>query len=121
MRVRFNRRIEVLDPNGSVRTTIDVENRTGALGPLWSLTEVTDVARVELDENAFRILLSDRSMIRSPNMLDVRRPDLAQVEYWPVASLFDDSVPAPEAVTRYPAVLATRRSGRASPWQRLKQ
>ena len=67
MRVRFNRRVEVLDPNGSVQTTIDVANRAGALGPLWKLTEVTDVTRVEMDENAFRIRLSDGSVIRSQN------------------------------------------------------
>jgi hypothetical protein len=108
MRVRFSNRIEVLGPDGAVQTTIDVKARTGALLPLWKLTEVTDVASVEMDESAFRIWLSDGSMIRAPNVLDVRQPDLAQVEYWPVASLFDDSVPAPEAVTRYPAVLAAR-------------
>lgn len=108
MRVRFNNRIEVLGPDGVVRTTIDVKARTGALLPLWKLTEVTDVARVEMDESAFRIVLSDGSIIRAPNVLDVRQPDLAQVEYWPAASLFDDSVPTPEAVTRYPAVLAAQ-------------
>ena len=106
MRVRFNRRIEVLDPNGSVQTTIDIANRTGALAPLWKLTEGTDVARVEVDENAFRIRLSEGSVIRSPNVLDVRQPDLAQVEFWtPVPGHYDDP-PASDAINRYPAILA---------------
>jgi hypothetical protein len=108
IRVRFNRRIEVLDPNGSVQTTIDVAKRTGALAPLWKLTEVADVAKVEMDENAFRILLSDGSVIRSQNIMDIRQPDLAQVEFWtPVPGHYDDP-PAPEATRRYPAILVAQ-------------
>jgi hypothetical protein len=106
MRVRFNRRIEVLAPDGAVQTTIDIANRAGALGPLWKLTEVTDVARVEMDETAFRILLSDGSVIRSPNVLDVRQPDLAQVEFWTPATAYDDAEPLPETIQNYPAILA---------------
>jgi hypothetical protein len=108
MRVRFNRRIEVLDPNGSVQTTIDIEKKCGALAPLWKLTEVTDVARVEMDENAFRIRLSDGSVIRSQNIMDVRQPDLAQVEFWTSATAYDDAEPAPGQVKRYPAILAAQ-------------
>ncbi|MGO9673134.1 MAG: hypothetical protein ACLPSF_03020 [Methylocella sp.] len=108
MRVRFNQRIEVLDPNGSVQARIDIANRTGALAPLWKLTEVTDVARVEMDENAFRIRLSDGSVIRSPNVRDVRQPDLAQVEFWTPATAYDDAEPAPEAIKRYPAIPAAQ-------------
>ena len=108
MRVRFNRRVEVLDPKGAVQTTIDVANRAGALGPLWKLTEVTDVARVEMDENAFRIRLSDGSVIRSQNIMDVRQPDLAQVEFWTPAPGHYDDPPAPEAIRRYPAILAVQ-------------
>jgi hypothetical protein len=108
MRVRFNRRVEVLDPNGSVQTTIDIANRTGALAPLWKLTEVTDVAKVEMDETAFRIRLSDGSVIRSQNILDVRQPDVAQVEFWTPATAYDDAEPAPDAIKRYPAILAAQ-------------
>ena len=106
MRVRFNRRVEVLGPDGAVQTTIDVAKRTGAVAPLWKLTEVTDVARVEMDENAFRIRLSDGSVIRSPNVLDVRQPDLAQVEFWTPAAAYDDAEPLPETIQHYPAILA---------------
>ena len=106
MRVRFNRRVEVLGPDGAVQTTIDVANRAGALGPLWKLTEVTDVTTVEMDENAFRIRLSDGSVIRSQNIMDVRQPDLAQVEFWTPATAYDDAEPLPETIQHYPAILA---------------
>jgi hypothetical protein len=104
--VRFNKRIEVLDPSGSVQTVIDVENKTGPLGPLWKLTEVTDVAKLEMDQNSFRILLTDGSVVRSRNVIDVRKPDLAQVEFWtPDPDHYEDE-PAPDQIKRYPAILA---------------
>jgi hypothetical protein len=78
----FNKRIEVIDQSVSVQTVIDIENRTGPLGPLWKLTEVTDVAKLEMDEDSFRILLTDGTVVRSQNVIDVRKPDLAQVEFW---------------------------------------
>ncbi len=106
MRVRFNRRVEVLDPSGAVQTTIDTATRTGALLPLWKLTEVTDVERVEMDETAFRILLSDGSVIRSQNILDVQQPDLAQVEFWTPALYREDDPPTPDQIKRYPESLA---------------
>lgn len=104
-KVRFNKRLEVIAPNGSIQTTIDIEKRTGPLAPLWKLTEVTDVAKLEMDENSFRILLTDGSVVRSQNVIDVRNPDLAQVEFWtPIPGHYDDE-PAPEAIKRYPAIL----------------
>jgi hypothetical protein len=108
IRVRFNRRIEVLDPSGALKTAIDIANRRGALAPLWNLTEVADVARIEMDEQSFRIVLTDGAIIRSRNVLDVRRPELAQVEFWtPVPGHYDDP-PVPEQVKCYPAMLAAQ-------------
>jgi len=95
-----------LQTGGAEQTTIDVAKRTGAVAPLWKLTEVTDVARVEMDENAFRIRLSDGSVIRSRNIMDVRQPDLAQVEFWTPAAAYDDAEPLPETIQHYPAILA---------------
>jgi len=104
-KVRFNKRIEVIDLNGSVQTTIDVGKHTGALGPLWKLTEVTDVAKLEMDADSFRILLTDGTVVRSQNVTDGREPDLAQVEFWTPAQGHYDEEPTPGEIKRYPEIL----------------
>lgn len=106
IRVRFNRHIAVIGPDGLQQTTIDVVEKTGSLAQLWRLTEVTDVVKLEMDAESFRILLTDGSVISSPNVLDVRRPDLAQVEFWTPATGHEDDEPSPSQVRRYPAILA---------------
>ncbi len=47
-----------------------------------------------------------RGVIRSQNILDVKQPDLAQVEFWTPEPGRCDDEPAPEAIERYPAILA---------------
>jgi hypothetical protein len=74
--VRFNHSFEVIDAAGQVHESIDAKARTGDLDALWKLVR-TDMARLEMDADSFRIEFQDGSIVRSINQLDVRQPDLA--------------------------------------------
>jgi hypothetical protein len=105
-RVRFNHSFEVIGATGSIITSLDPAQRTGDLQSLWKLSEA-EVAKVEMDTTSFRIVLADGRMIRSANILDVRQPDLQQVDFW-TPILPDTYKDEPDLTTmrHYPEVLA---------------
>jgi hypothetical protein len=59
---------------------------------------------VPSDADSFRIDFQDRSTIRSVNQLDVRRPNLEQVDFWQPADDYYNS-PLPKDPQHYPANL----------------
>ena len=65
----------------------------------------SDIAKLEMDQASFRILLADGTIVRSQNVLDVRQPDLPQVGFWSAAGHYDDE-PAPDQIKRDPAFVA---------------
>jgi len=81
LKARFNRSFEVVDAAGRVHESIDAKARTGDLDALWSLVR-TNMARLEMDAESFRICFEDGAIIRSINQIDVRKPDLEQVDFW---------------------------------------
>ena len=81
LKARFNHSFEVADAAGRVHESIDAKARTGDLDALWSLVR-TNMARLEMDAESFRICFEDGAIIRSLNQIDVRKPDLEQVDYW---------------------------------------
>ncbi|MGA7655508.1 MAG: hypothetical protein WCA96_01830 [Methylocella sp.] len=81
LKVRFNHSFEVVDAAGRVHESIDAKARTGDLDALWSLVR-TNMARLEMDAESFRICFGDGAIIRSINQIDVRKPDLEQVDFW---------------------------------------
>ncbi|MGH6837661.1 MAG: hypothetical protein ACREDT_02435 [Methylocella sp.] len=99
--VRFNHSFEVVDAAGRICESIDAKARTGDLDALWKLVR-TNMARLEMDAESFRICFEDGSIIRSRNQLDVRRPDLEQVDYWLAADDGSNS-PMPNDPQHYPA------------------
>jgi hypothetical protein len=103
LRVRFNHSFEVIDAAGRICASIDAKARTGDLDALWKLVR-TSMARLEMDPVSFRIGFEDGSIIRSLNQLDVRRPDLEQVDYWLAADANYNS-PMPKDPQHYPANL----------------
>jgi hypothetical protein len=101
--VRFNHYFEVIDAAGRIHESIDAKARTGDLDALWRLVR-TDMARLEMDAESFRIEFQDGSIVRSVNQLDVRRPDLEQVDFWQPADDYYNS-PKPKDPDHYPANL----------------
>jgi hypothetical protein len=81
LKARFNHSFEVVDAGGHVHESIDPKARTGDLDALWKLVR-TNMARLEMDAQSFRICFQDGAIIRSLNQLDVRQPDLEQVDFW---------------------------------------
>ena len=81
LKARFNHSFEVVDAAGRVHESIDAKARTGDLDALWSLVR-TNMARLEMDAESFRICFEDGAIIRSINQIDVRKPDLEQVDFW---------------------------------------
>jgi hypothetical protein len=125
--VRFNHAFEVIDAAGQVHESIDAKARTGDLDALWKLVRTdmarlemdadsfridfqdgsivrTDMARLEMDADSFRSDFQDGSIVRSVNQLDVRRPNLEQVDFWQPD---DDpyNSPMPKDPQHYPANL----------------
>jgi hypothetical protein len=101
--VRFNHSFEVVDAAGQIHESIDAKVRTRDLDAHWKLVR-TDMARLEMDADSFRIDFQDGSIVPSVNQLDVRRPDLEQVDLRLPA---DDSHnnPMQEEPKHYPANL----------------
>lgn len=101
LKVRFNHAFEVVDAAGRVHESIDAKARTGDLDALWRLVQ-TNMARLDMDSESFRIGFEDGAMIRSLNQIDVRKPNLQQADFWLAA---DDSsnTPLPETPQHYPA------------------
>jgi hypothetical protein len=81
LKARFNHSFEVVDAAGRVHESIDATARSGDLDALWSLVR-TNMARLEMDAESFRICFEDGAIIRSINQIDVRNPDLEQVDFW---------------------------------------
>ncbi|MGH6857404.1 MAG: hypothetical protein ACRECP_07145 [Methylocella sp.] len=103
LNVRFNHSFEVVDAAGRICESIDAKARTGDLDALWKLVR-TSMARLEMDTESFRIGFEDGAIIRSRNQLDVRRPDLEQVDFWLAADASYNS-PLPNDPQHYPANL----------------
>ncbi|MGH6822559.1 MAG: hypothetical protein ACRECP_03600 [Methylocella sp.] len=101
LKVRFNHAFEVVDAAGRLQESVDAEARTGDLDALWKLVR-TSMARLEMDAESFRIGFEDGSIIRSLNQLDVRRPNLEQVDFWLAADASYNS-PLPKDPRHYPA------------------
>jgi hypothetical protein len=101
--VRFNHPFEVIDAAGRIHESIDDKARTGDLDALWKLVR-TDMARLEMDAGSFRIEFQEGSIVRSVNQLDVRQPDLEQVDFWQPADGYCNS-PMPKDPQHYPANL----------------
>ncbi|MGO8845600.1 MAG: hypothetical protein ACLQFI_09750 [Methylocella sp.] len=81
LKARFNHPFEVVDAAGRVHESIDATARSGDLDALWSIVR-TNMARLEMDAESFRICFEDGAIIRSINQIDVRKPDLEQVDFW---------------------------------------
>jgi len=81
LKARFNHPFEVVDAAGRVHESIDATARSGDLDALWSLVR-TNMARLEMAAESFRICFQDGAIIRSINQIDVRKPDLEQVDFW---------------------------------------
>jgi hypothetical protein len=104
LKARFNHSFEVVDDGGRVHESIDAKVRTGDLDVLWRLVR-TNMARLEMDAQSFRICFQDGAIIRSLNQIYVRKPDLEQVDFWLVPDDRSNS-PLPENPQHYPANLA---------------
>jgi hypothetical protein len=103
LRVRFNHSFEVVDAAGWIHESIDAKARSGDLDALWKLVR-TNMERLEMDAKSFRIGFEDGAIIRSINQLDVRRPNLEQVDFWLAADDRSNS-PLPKDPQHYPANL----------------
>ena len=103
LKARFNHSFEVVDAAGRLHESIDATVRSGELDALWSLVR-TNMARLEMDAESFRICFEDGAIIRSLNQIDVRKPDLEQVDYWLAPDdNYNNSMPADPQ--HYPANL----------------
>jgi hypothetical protein len=103
--VRFNRGFEMIDKNGLLRTKLDAATRSGDLIAPWGLIQ-TEIVKLEMDTDSFRIILADGTILRSPNLWDVGKIDLEQVDFWtPNPKRWSEDLPWAETLKHYPEIL----------------